>query len=231
MAEVVSRRNSHLRARIDAEREVLRPLPPRRTDDFDTVRVRVTSSGGFTYRRVFYSVPSRLIGYQLTARVYDDRLELFLGTSPLMTLPRGRRPSDGRSGHVVDYRHVIHALRRKPMALRNLVYRDQLFPRDAYRRAFQALLDAKGERAACRGTVALLALAHERGCEAALADELEACLDAGELPDPEALAASFASASTPLPEVNVELGPLTDYDVLLSRDPATEAPVAAGGAS
>ena len=59
--EVVSRRNSHLRARIDVERAVLRPLPPRRTDDFDTVRVRVTSSGGFTYRRVFYSVPSRLI--------------------------------------------------------------------------------------------------------------------------------------------------------------------------
>jgi hypothetical protein len=31
--------------------------------------------------------------------------------------------------HVVDYRHVIHALRKKPMALNNLVYRDQLFPR------------------------------------------------------------------------------------------------------
>ena len=123
----------------------------RRTDDFDTVRVRVTSSGGFTYRRVFYSVPSRLIGHQLTARVYDDRLELFLATTPLMTLPRGRRSADGRSGHVVDYRHIIYALRRKPMALRNLLYRDQLFPRDAYRRAFEALLDAKGERAACAG--------------------------------------------------------------------------------
>src|SRR4051794_41521645 len=34
---------------------------------------------------------------------------------------------------VVNYRHVIHALRRKPMALLNLVYRDQLFPREAYR--------------------------------------------------------------------------------------------------
>ena len=142
---------------------------------------------------MFYSVPSRLVGHQLTARVYDDRLELFLGTTPLMILPRGRRRPDGRNGHVVDYRHVIHALRRKPMALRNLVYRDQLFPRDAYRRAFEALLDAKGERAACRDTVALLALAHERACEAALANELEACLEAGALPDPEALAASFRS--------------------------------------
>ena len=30
--------------------------------------------------------------------------------------------SDHRSGHIVDYRHVIHALRRKPMALASLVY-------------------------------------------------------------------------------------------------------------
>ena len=149
-----------------------------------------------------------------------------------MTLPRGRRRPDGRNGHVVDYRHVIHALRRKPMALRNLVYRDQLFPRDAYRRAFEALLDAKGEPAACRDTVALLALAHERACEAALANELEACLEAGALPDPEALAASFAPTSAPLPAVNVELGSLADYDVLLSGDPVTTVPHAAvGGAS
>ena len=32
---------------------------------------------------------------------------------------------------MVDYRHIIHALRCKPMALANLVYRDQLFPRPA----------------------------------------------------------------------------------------------------
>ena len=120
--EVVSRRNSHLRVRIDAERAVLNPLPRQRTDDFDTVRVRVTCAGGFTVRRVFYTVPSRLVGHQLTVRLYDDRLEVFLATTPLMTLARGR-PRAGRNAYVVDYRHVIHALRRKPMALRNLIYR------------------------------------------------------------------------------------------------------------
>ena len=230
--EVVGRRNSRLRTRIDAERAVLRPLPPRRTDDFETVRVRVTSFGGFTLRRVFYTVPSRLVGHQLTVRLHDDRLEVFLGTSPLMTLPRGRMTADGRNGHVVDYRHVIHALRRKPMALRNLVYRDQLFPRDAYRRAFEALLNARGERRACRDAVALLALAHERNCEAALAERLEAALDAGAVPDIDALAAAFAPAATPLPTVNVELGSLADYDVLLAATPATTMPQpAAGGAS
>ena len=220
VAEVVARRNARLRVRIDAERASLAPLPPRRADDFDTVRVRVTSAGGFVLRRVFYSVPSRLVGHQLTVRLHDDRLAVFLGATPLMTLPRGRARPDGRNGHVVDYRHVIHSLRRKPMALRNLVYRDQLFPRDAYRRAFEALLAAKGERAACRDAVALLALAHERGCEAALADRIGDCLDAGALPDPAALAASFAPDPQALPEVDVELGSLADYDVLLSAPAA-----------
>ncbi len=41
----------------------------------------MTSSGGFTFRRVFYTMPSRLIGHRLRARIYDDRLECFLGAT------------------------------------------------------------------------------------------------------------------------------------------------------
>ena len=63
-----------------------------------------------------------------------------------MTLARGRATPTGKHAHVVDYRHVIHALRRKPMALLNLVYRDQLFPRDAYRRTFDRLLEKLPEK-------------------------------------------------------------------------------------
>jgi len=36
------------------------------------------------------------------------------------------------------------------MALLNLVYRDQLFPRRAYARAFEALLANAGDKLACR---------------------------------------------------------------------------------
>ena len=59
----------------------------------------VTSSGGFMLRRVFYSVPSRLIGYRLNVRLYEDRLECFLGSTQLLTLRRGRPPQGvGRAG-------------------------------------------------------------------------------------------------------------------------------------
>ena len=69
--------------------------------------------------------------------------------------------------------HVIHALRKKPMALLNLVYRDKLFPRPAYRRAFEVLSAQLPEKMACKITVDLLALAHDRGCERELADEVD----------------------------------------------------------
>src|SRR5690348_10149008 len=110
----------------DLERSALQSLPARRTTDYEETIVTVTSTSGFILKRVFYSVPSRLIGHRLRVRLYDDRLECFLGSTPLMTLRRGHPHADRKHGHVVDYRHVIHALRRKPMALLNLVYREQL---------------------------------------------------------------------------------------------------------
>ena len=111
---------------------------------------------------MFYTVPSRLVGHRLRVRLYDDRLDVFVGGTPLITLPRGRPRPDGRDDSVVSYHHVIHALRRKPMALLGLVYRDRLFPREAYRQTFEALLASSSERDACRTMVALLALAHDR---------------------------------------------------------------------
>ena len=212
--EIIGRRNARNGKRIDVERAVLQNLPVRRTADYEDVSVSVTSSSGFILRRVFYSVPSQLIGHRLRGRLFDDRLELFLGGTLLMTLARGRAHPSGKTGHVVDYRHVIHSLRRKPMALLNLVYRDQLFPRQAYSRTFDALLAEQSPRAACKTMVALLALAHERACEAELADCLAAELDAGRLPDIKALSQVFARDGQAVPAVVVHLTPLSAYDEL-----------------
>jgi hypothetical protein len=210
--ELVGRRNAARAKQIDQERAVLRPLPPRRTTDYEEVVVRVTSSSGFLLRKVFYSVPSRLIGHQLRVRLYDDRLECFLGATPMLTLDRGRPHPSGKHGHVVDYHHLIRALSRKPMALLNLVYRDQLFPRRAYARAFEALLTREPERRACRVMVGLLMLAHEQACEGALAAKITEDLDAGRLPDLQAMRAHFAPAVGAVPEINVALASLASYD-------------------
>jgi transposase InsO family protein len=211
--EVVGQRNARNRKRIELERTMLTPLPKRRTLDYDEKIVTVTSSGGFLLRRVFYTVPSRLIGHRLRARIYDDRIECFLGSTSVALLRRGRPLSDVKGGHVVDYRHVIHALRRKPMALNNLVYRDQLFPRPAYARAFEALRASFGDKRACKIMVELLALAHERVCEAELADIIAADLDAGRTPDLKALRVHFAPHSV-APQVTVAQVTLESYGEL-----------------
>lgn len=215
--EIVGRINARNAKRIDAERASLRPLPVRRTTDYEEVTLRVTSSGGFTLRKVFYTVPSRLIGHQLRVRLYDDRLELFLGSSALLTLPRGRASSNGSHGHVVNYHHVIHSLRKKPMALMGLVYRDQLFPRRAFRDMFAFLLEKVGEKATCRMAVDLLALAHDRGCEAELAAQLEEDLSQKRPPDMAALRALFSPSEDVLPHVEVQLADLSSYNQLLSN--------------
>src|ERR1700709_920165 len=124
IADFIGRRNARRGKMVRLEATALHALPSRRTTDYDEATVFVTSSSGFVLRKVFYTVPSRLIGFRLRVRLYDDRLECFVGHSPVLTLRRGRSQGEGRHGHVVDYRHVIHTLRRKPMARLNLVYPD-----------------------------------------------------------------------------------------------------------
>ena len=53
--EIVGRINARNARRIDIERAELGRLPGRRTADYEEVSVRVTSSGGFLLRKVFYT--------------------------------------------------------------------------------------------------------------------------------------------------------------------------------
>jgi hypothetical protein len=64
--------------------------------------------------------------------------------------------------------------------------------------------------------VGLLALAHDRACEAELAIELRTILDAGEVPDLTALQQRFLPAAMAVPDVTVTIPAAVAYDVLLS---------------
>ncbi|GEK69356.1 IS21 family transposase [Paracoccus denitrificans] len=221
--EIVGRRNAARGKGIAAERAHLQVLPTRRTTDFEEVIVTVTGTGGFTLRKVFYTVPSRLIGHRLRVRLFDDRLEVFTGGTHLLTLPRGRAQANGKHDQVVNYHHVIHSLRKKPMALAGLVYRDKLFPRPEYRRAWEALNEALPARQACRITVELLALAHDRGCEAELAAEIGRVLQDGGLPDLSILRARFSPDPEQLPVITVTSPRLSSYEALIRAPELAEA--------
>ena len=215
VAEVVGQHNRRHAAMIDAERSVLRPLPAAPAMTWEEMAVRVTSASGFMCRHLFYTVPSRLVGHRLHLRIHDDHIDAYLGGSFVLTLPRARRAKGAQPVHVVDYHHIIAALRGKPGALANLAYRDALWPRTAYRRAWEALTATGPTRDAARTMVGLLALAHDRGVEADLATAIDATLEAGELPDLAALRHRFTPTATAAPEISVILPSLASYDRLI----------------
>jgi transposase InsO family protein len=67
--EIVGRRNARNAKRLDLERSALQSLPMRRTTDYEETIVSVTSTSGFILRKVFYTVPWRLIGHRLRVRL------------------------------------------------------------------------------------------------------------------------------------------------------------------
>ena len=214
--ELVARRNRRREDAVRIEIAALRPLPARRTTDFTEVVARVTKTGGFLVHQVFYSAPSQLIGKRLRVHVYDDRIEAFLGATSVVTPPRRRGRDDGVRVHCVNYRHVIHALRRKPQALAGSVYRDGLFPRTEYAEAWTALSAALPRRDACRRMVDLLWLAHAEGCEAELAALIADSLGRGALPEARALRAKLEPRRRALPDdTPVTLTDLASFDALL----------------
>ena len=79
------------------------------------------------------------------------------------------------------------------------------------------------EKAACKLTVDILALAHDRGCEAELATLIAELLAAGALPDMAALRERFSPDPATLPNITVLITPLSDYNALLAAQPAGEA--------
>ena len=214
--ELVARRNRRRENAVRTEMGALGPLPARRTTDFTEVVARVTRTGGFLVHGVFYSAPSQLVGKRLRVHVYDDRIEAFLGTSRVVTHPRHRARRDGARVHCVNYRHVIHALRRKPQALAGSVYRDGLFPRTEYAEAWTALSAGLPRKEACRRMVDLLWLAHDEGCEAELATLIALSLEQGQLPKAGILKQHLAPRQRTLPnDTPVELTDLASFDALL----------------
>lgn len=199
--EAVMRRNRRNAAAFAIEREHLQDLPVRRTTDFVEEEARVTRCGTFTVRAILYSAPSRLIGHRLKVRLYSDRLDCYLSGALVLTLARGT-PGNGR-GRVIDYRHFIDALKRKPQAFKGLVFRDALFPREAYRRTWEQLDLRLTQRQACQTIVALLEMAALDGIEGVLAQRLDALRVAGELPDVKRLREEFAPRQADVPQVTV----------------------------
>jgi hypothetical protein len=159
LAAVLAKANHNRCARLREEYQVMRPLPPTRLSEYDELSCLVGQHSTIRVKKVVSSVPARLIGQTLRVEVYEMALQIFHGRELLLTLPRAL----GDRGAVIDYRHIIEHLLRKPGAFAHYVHREELFPDSTFRLAYDRLVADHGQRAGQLEYLHLLKLAAELG--------------------------------------------------------------------
>jgi hypothetical protein len=197
--------------RIATERAALRPLPSTRLPEYTRVHAVVRKWSTINVGKRIYSVPSRLIGHRVEARVFADVVTVHLpGVDKVIErMPRLR----GDAQHRIDYRHVIWSLVRKPGAFAAYRYREDLFPSLVFRRAFDALRAARGDRADVEYVriLHLAASTTEHAVEAALT----ALLEHGGALDYAAVRGLAQPEKPEVPDVRIGSPDLASYDALL----------------
>jgi hypothetical protein len=211
VGEVTERLNLPRASRLAEERPHLRALPASRVPDYSTYTATVRQWSTIHFAHRVYSVPSRLIGCEVEVRQHADIIEVFYGDrkKATATMPRIR----GDKYHQIDYRHVIWSLVRKPGAFARYRFREELFPSLVFRRAYDALVDARGERADVDYVRILHLAASTMQADVELA--LESLLAAGQRPDFASVKALAAPETTEVPKVHIPPPDLNVYDQLL----------------
>ena len=175
LSSMFERLNSGRRQRLAEEMAVMKELPERRVDSARREQVKVDSGSLIYVDRNVYSVPSRLIGEQVEARLQMDQVEIWYGQKKVAQMPRLR----GRHKHRVDYRHIIDWLVRKPGALEHYRYRDELFPTSRFRMTFDLLEERLGKYQGSKEYLKILELA-AKNSEVRVDAALRVLLEAGE---------------------------------------------------
>ena len=214
---------AEVEGKLAIERLHLQPLPVERFADYEPLVVRVRSTSTIEVRSVTYSVPSRLIGQQLTVHLRHDRLDLFLRSQFIETIQR----LHARKGHKgplrrIDFRHVIESLRRKPRALLRAQLQADILPGKAWHRIWRQLLAALPPEEAARVMVDALHVAARADDLAGVERYLRRALRSGQvsltalrdhygLRPPRGLLA--------LPQLDIPEHTLSSYDELLGGAP------------
>ncbi len=124
LLEVLHKANATRSQKVALELEVMRELPSTILPDYQEYEVRVGWQSTIRIKKMAYSVPSRLIGTKVRTRVSETRIEVYSGREIVCTLPRRH----GCAGAVIDFRHGIADLVRKPGAFAGWRYRSRSSP-------------------------------------------------------------------------------------------------------
>jgi hypothetical protein len=219
---VILKLNAQCIQKFEIEQPFLQALPRYRTADDEILSARVSAASTISIRCILYTVPSRLMGHQLTIHLYHDRLVGFVGTAQVFDMPRlhvsGSAPI--RRARVINYRHVVESLRRKPRAFLYCDWQSELLPDDDWRDLWSQLNRVSDPDSAARLIVEALYIAATQDQEAVVLTYLQQELEAGTL-SLTRLQQHFQSRTeaTPVPDISTQQHTLSSYDQFLS--PAT----------
>ena len=204
-------RNQQRKTLLAEELAVMRPLPARPLPACREEVVTVSKWSTVRVAKKPYSVPSRLIGERLRVRLFAATVELYYHDELIGTSDRLR----GDEPHRIDYRHLVHSLRRKPGAFARYVYRQALYPTLTFRRAYDRLCEKRSN--ADLEYIRILHLAATT-VEADVDAALTRLLSAGEPPTFDAVREQVAPRATDCPEVGVDAPDLSEYDQLFDHE-------------
>jgi len=211
---LVTKQNQRIKEMLTEEQRHLLPLPGTPGIDYDELVVRVASTSTVSIKRVTYSVPSRLIGEQLRAQVHERHIELFLGSSKILTLDKVTTKGNKRS-RKIDLSHIIDSLVKKPQAFRYSVYQDEMMPNDQFRTIWKRVDQEMEPRFACKYFVNLLNIAVKGDCVGKLGDYL---LESEKLPPLHEIQNLFYPIPTSSIELHNNQHKITEYDQLIYKE-------------
>lgn len=211
ISDVVVQHNRRNAKAITEERSALQALPLHQAPDYTELSVVVSSSSTIDVRRVTYSVPSRLQGETLHIHLYDNRLACYLGHVPVIELKR-LYPIGSTRARLIDYRHVIHSLVKKPQAFRHSVLRNELLPSVEFHAIWHALDRTLSPKEACKVMVGLLHIASQEDCEQMLARWVLSALNEGKSVSLSQLQNRFTKSTAVIPDVVITQHALAYYD-------------------
>ena len=210
LEQVLEKANRGRSERVSEELERMPVLNVSGLAEYNEYRCRVRSSSTITVKRRIYSLPSRLIGEHVSARCYEDRLEVSYKGVHQLTAPWIARDGD----HHINYRHLIGWLVRKPGAFRQYRFREELFPSDLFRWAWESLSETLSHRTADREYLQLLNhAAQTMQCE--VETVLSSMRRKGEIPRLNRVLDECRPAVQEPPRLQPLVVSLHDYDKLL----------------
>ena len=207
---IIRKANAQRSTKVTEELEEMKLLHVKRLPEYQEIGVSVTSWSTIRVKRNTYSVPSRLMRERVQVRTFENRIEVYHGNVHQLTCERLR----GRGDSLINYRHIISSLVRKPGAFERYRYREDLFPSLVFRKSYDALCEGLSSRRADVEYLRNLDLA-AKTMESEVEAALELLLSRGELPLAEHVKALVAPEEPEIPDIPVPEVDLLGYDELL----------------